>query len=127
MKKIIFLASVLLLSGCVTYGPSLQQRINLWIGSSESDLISRLGIPTKSYVADNGYLYMEYTASASGSTIRQGTNDSMYNLPGYCTQSYCPPRQSTVTNYNYWCTVTYVLNQQRVIVNGGYRLSLIHI
>ena len=121
MKKLILFATIFFISSCVSYGPTLQQKINAYIGYTESTLISNFGIPTRTYSTDNGFLYMEYTQSNSGSTVRQGTNDSLYSLPGYCTQYYCPPRQSSVTNYTNWCTVTFVLNQKKVVVNGAYR------
>ena len=121
VKKLILLSTFFLISSCVSYGPTLQQQINAYVGYTESTIISNLGIPTRTYSANNGFLYMEYTQSSSGSTVRQGTNDNMYSLPGYCTQYYCPPRQSSVTNYTNWCTVTFVLNQKKVVVNGTYR------
>ena len=121
MKKFRLFVIICFLSSCVSYGPTLQQEINAYVGYSESTIVSNLGIPTRTYTAENGFTYLEYTRSNSGSTVREGTNDSLYNLPGYCTQYYCPPRQSSVTNYTNWCTITFVLNQQKIVVNGGFR------
>ena len=121
MKIFNFFIFIFLISSCVTYGPSLQERINTYVGMSESNLIRNLGIPTRTYSTEDGYTYIEYSKSSSGSVVRVGTNDSMYNLPGYCTQYYCPPRQSSVTNYTNWCTYTFVLNKNKVVVSGGYR------
>ena len=123
MKKIILLTSIFFLSGCVTYGNpvSLQDKINSFRGLPEQNLISNWGIPTKTYSTENGMKYLEYTVSSSGTTVRHGTNDNMYKLPGYCTQYYCPPRQSTVTTNTKWCTVTFVLNKEKIIQGGSYK------
>tara|TARA_B110000444_G_C18233768_1_gene319952 strand:+ start:122 stop:355 length:234 start_codon:yes stop_codon:yes gene_type:complete len=77
MKRLILLSTFFLISSCVSYGPTLQQKINAYVGYTESTIISNLGIPTRTYSADNGFFYMEYAQSSSGSTVSQGTNDSM--------------------------------------------------
>ncbi|MBX6742448.1 MAG: hypothetical protein IRY87_10450 [Acetobacteraceae bacterium] len=52
------IALPLLVAGCAT-GPSLDQRLAPFIGRSEGDLVSALGVPSRTYVTE-GRKFLQY-------------------------------------------------------------------
>lgn len=58
MRLVIFLTMLLGLSGCVE-GPSLQSRLAVYIGASETDLVGSLGVPERQ-IEIKGVKYLAY-------------------------------------------------------------------
>ena len=111
--RILYLICILFISSsCVSYGPSLQQKINYYKGWSETQIVSSLGIPTKTYES-SGITYLEYTRSNSGSSER--TVPSLH-----CGATFCPGPRTVTSNYTNWCTITFILNN-KIMTNGTYR------
>jgi len=113
MRILNLICLLFVVSSCVSYGPTLQQKIDYYKGWSESQIITSLGIPTRTYES-SGITYLEYTRSKSGSSER--TVPSLH-----CSATFCPGPRTVTSNYTNWCTITFILNDKKIIINGTYR------
>lgn len=110
MRQLAILA-VLLLSACAS-GSDRNARLDRWIGASEKELVSTLGIPDKTYQLDRGTRLLSYV------DIHNRDYGSSFNtcLGGYggrfgynnCIGAYPPARETTA------CETTFMLVQGRV-------------
>lgn len=110
MRNLILIA-VLLLSSCASTADR-NARLDRWIGASEKELVSALGIPDKTYQLDRGTRMLSYVE------IRNREYGSSFNtcLGGYggrfgynnCIGAYPPARETTA------CETTFMLVQGRV-------------
>lgn len=105
------LLAILLLSACAS-GSDRNARLDRWIGASEKELVSSLGIPDKTYQLDRSTRMLSYVE------IRNREYGSSFNtcLGGYggrfgysnCIGAYPPARETTA------CETTFMLVQGRV-------------
>jgi hypothetical protein len=50
---------VLLLAGCADPGPTLQQRLSTFVGRTELELVTQLGVPSRTYEVE-GRRFLQY-------------------------------------------------------------------
>ncbi|WP_137181423.1 hypothetical protein [Roseomonas sp. AR75] len=106
------LALALLAAACAQ-GPTLQERLSVWIGRSELDLLSELGVPTRTYELDGRrFLLFE---QRSVIPVAAPAYAPMWGPWGYRGGWPAPASYATVT-----CDVTFILRNQ-VVENFTFR------
>ena len=80
LKRVGSMLLVLGMAGCAT-SEGYQTKVSKWVGTSENELVSRLGAPTEKYALPNGSKVLTYEQrrqfTTSDSVFVPGQNGSM--------------------------------------------------
>jgi hypothetical protein len=106
MIRRLALLSLLLLAACAQ-GPGLQERLSVWVGRSEGDLVAEFGVPVRTYEAD-GRRFLQYE---SRRTVARPGFDRPYFTPWGPRFGYFPAPPTYVT---LGCDVTFAIRDGRV-------------
>ncbi|WP_146216965.1 hypothetical protein [Falsiroseomonas bella] len=97
----------LLLAGCAQ-GPTLQERLSVWIGRSELDLVTALGVPNRTYELE-GRRFLQYEQRRTV-PVAAPAYDPWYGPWGPRAGYWPPPPSYAVVE----CDVTFIIRQDRV-------------
>jgi hypothetical protein len=101
------LALPLVLAGCAQ-GPTLQERLSVWIGRSELDLVTELGVPNRTYELE-GRRFLQYEQRRA-IPVASPAYGPGFGPWGYRGGFWPPPPAYAVVG----CDVTFLIRQERV-------------
>lgn len=100
-RLVISIFSIVILSSCATYSTQPYQDFLATLkGLSETELISRLGVPSKTYTTKEAHFlnYYKSYSNQTGSGYMIGNNYYSYS-----------------TTYNNYCSTTFVIQDDKVV------------
>ncbi|HEV7264696.1 MAG TPA: hypothetical protein VGN83_07250 [Falsiroseomonas sp.] len=108
MIRRVLLLLPLLLVACAQ-GPGLRERLSVWVGRSEGDLVAEFGVPVRTYEAD-GRRFLQYEQRRTVAFTQPGF-DRPYFTPWGPRFGYfpAPPAYATVG-----CDLTFTIRDGRV-------------
>ena len=96
MNKAILLSNLVIIS-CATTG-KYDEGLQSWVGKSESDLISQIGIPTAYVELSSGRKILEYYHSAGTRLVCNISFTGSCNNGATVVEDYCDTRYTTDKN-----------------------------
>lgn len=132
MKRIAIASALLALSACASY----DKKLDTWIGSPISALVSSWGPPASSFTLPDGSQVIEYSRSGSmqvggysymtpQTTQHNGTINT-YGNNGYANSNYTGTsttyveQKTPTTNINLNCKTRFTVSRQGVITNWAW-------
>lgn len=113
MRLVYALGLMLALAGCAT-GPSLESQMAAYIGSSETDLVQKLGVPAKQ-ITVNDVTYLAYDVRHQTQLQPGGYVWGGPYWPGWGPYPYTIARPMAPQDIQVWsCEVTFVLAEGKV-------------
>jgi hypothetical protein len=108
MRRAFLLALLLLAAGCAQ-GPTLQQQLSTFVGSSEADLVAQLGVPVRVHEAE-GRRFLQYEQRRTVAFAEPGLYRPYFG-PWGPRWGYVPPPPSYAV---LGCDITFALREGRV-------------
>jgi hypothetical protein len=98
----------LLLAACAQ-GPGLRERLSVWVGRSEGDLVAELGVPVRTYEAE-GRRFLQYEQRRTVAVAQPAFDRPYFGPWGPRFGAFPPPPAYAVVG----CDLTFALRDGRV-------------